>query len=544
MHFDSIDGWKVLAGLGLFLFGMFMLEEALKKLSGRAFKKFLRKQTGNPVKAVLAGIFSTAILQSSSLVSLMVLAFCGAGIIQLKNGIGIIIGSNLGTTVTGWIVASLGFKFNIESFVMPFLAIGGLGLIFLSKSEKLSNISKLIAGFGFLFLGLGYMKSGISDFSSVFDISTFQGKPLIIFLLLGFVLSGIIQSSSAVMVIVLSALDAGILPFTSAAAMVIGSDLGTTLTALIGSIGGNTIKKQAGFSHFFFNLFTAVIAFIFIHPLLYFVNNILGFEEKLMALVAFHSTFNLLGVLIFTPLLAQFAKLITILIKEKKTGFSSHLKSVAPSVSEASVEALKMESHLFIEFVLRFNKQVICNEEKNGTLFGSDFSYLEEYEKIKKYESEIASFYAKTQQGELIESESKILSMVILSVRNASLSAKYLKDIEHNLNEIKNSTEEYLQELYREIVFYQKTFYTHIDAVLNVNEAFTDEDEIPDLIAKNKEFSNKEIELVYKKSAKFKTEGIEISSVLNMLMEIYNSNRSMIRALSEIRQINALVKPA
>lgn len=134
--------------------------------------------------------------------------------------------------------------------------------------------------------------------------------------------------------------------------------------------------------------------------------------------------------------------------------------------------------------------------------------------------------------------------MVILSVRNASLSAKYLKDIEHNLNEIKNSTEEYLQELYREIVFYQKTFYTHIDAVLNVNEAFTDEDEIPDLIAKNKEFSNKEIELVYKKSAKFKTEGIEISSVLNMLMEIYNSNRSMIRALSEIRQINALVKPA
>ncbi len=365
MQLEGVDIWKLLAGLGLFLFGMFMLEEALKKLSGRAFKKFLRKQTGNPVKAVLAGIFTTAILQSSSLVSLMVLAFCGAGIIQLKNGIGIIIGSNLGTTLTGWIVASLGFKLNFEGFVMPFLAIGGLGLIFLSKSEKLSNLSKLVAGFGFLFLGLGFMKNGISELSSTFDISLFEGKPLFVFLLLGFFLSGTIQSSSAVMVIVLSALDAGILPFEQAAAMIIGSDLGTTLTALIASIGGNTIKKQAGFSHFFFNLFTAFIAFVFLPQLLYIVENIFGVNDPLIALVAFHSTFNLLGVLIFIPLLGPFAKFITSFIKEKENGISRHLKNVTPFVSEASIETLKIESLLFLNYVLGFNKNIFQNEFPN-----------------------------------------------------------------------------------------------------------------------------------------------------------------------------------
>jgi phosphate:Na+ symporter len=471
----------------------------------------------------------------------MVLAFCGAGIIQLKNGIGIIIGSNLGTTFTGWIVASLGFKFNIETFVMPFLAIGGLGLIFLSKSEKLSNFSKLIAGFGFLFLGLSFMKNGISELSSTFDITLFQGKSLFIFLLFGFFLSGTIQSSSAVMVIVLSALDADILAYKQAAATVIGSDLGTTLTALIASFGGNTIKKQAGFSHFFFNLFTALIAFIFLPQLLYIIENIFEVHDPLIALVAFHSTFNLLGVIIFTPLLGSFSKFVISIIKEKENGISKHLKNVNPLVSEASVETLKIESLLFFHFVLSFNKNIFKSDDIKNTFFNDDFNYLAEYEKIKKYEAEIALFYAKTQQNELTESESKILSMIILSVRNASLSAKYLKDIFHNLNEIRNSTEEYFPKLYSELVYHQNTFYCHMDTVLELKETFSDEDEIPDLIAKNKDFSNKEIELIYKESAKLKSAEVEISSVLNMLMEIYNSNRSIIRSLSEIKKANTIL---
>ena len=189
---EQFDIWKFIAGLGLFLFGMFMLEEGIKALSGRAFKKFLRKHTKNKIKAILSGTFITAIVQSSSVVSLMTLAFVGAGVIKLTNAIGIILGSNLGTTMTGWVVATLGFKLDIESFALPCIGIGGLGLIFLARSDRFSNISKLVVGFGFLFLGLNYMKLSISDLAETFDIGMYADYSLIVFAMIGLVLTAII----------------------------------------------------------------------------------------------------------------------------------------------------------------------------------------------------------------------------------------------------------------------------------------------------------------------------------------------------------------
>ena len=162
---SQFEIWEFLAGLGIFLLAMVLLESALEFLAGRSFKQFLRRHTHHPVKAILSGIGITAILQSSSVVSLMVLAFVGAGIIELKNAIGIIIGSNLGTTLTGWVVAYFGFSFNIESFALPFLAFGGLSMVFFPKKEILYHVGQLFVGFGFLFLGLDYMKSSIDQFS-------------------------------------------------------------------------------------------------------------------------------------------------------------------------------------------------------------------------------------------------------------------------------------------------------------------------------------------------------------------------------------------
>ncbi len=163
--FEGFDIWKLLAGLGIFMFGMFLMEESIKKLSGRAFKRLIRVYTTGKVKSIFSGIFVTSILQSSSAVSLMVLAFVGAGIMSMENAIGVILGSNIGTTVTAWIVASIGFKVNIESFALPLIGMGGLGLIFLGRSEKYSNISKLLVGFGFLFMGLDYMKTSVEVFT-------------------------------------------------------------------------------------------------------------------------------------------------------------------------------------------------------------------------------------------------------------------------------------------------------------------------------------------------------------------------------------------
>lgn len=535
MELDNIEPWVLLAGLGLFLFGMFMLEEAIKNLAGRAFRKFLRKHTGNRFKAVGAGILTTALLQSSSLVTLMVLAFCGAGIIQLQNGIGIIIGSNLGTTFTGWIVATLGFKLDINALVMPLLAIGGLGLIFLSKSDKLSNFSKFIAGLGFLFLGLGYMKSGISDFAAGFDATLLHGQPILVFFLAGFLLSGIIQSSSAVMVINLSALDAGLFPFPAAAALAIGADLGTTITAILGSVGGNTVKKRAAYSHLFFNLFTAALALLLLSPLLHTVQQVLGIHDERMGLVAFHSMFNLLGVSFFTIFMGTYTRFITRIIKEKSHGVSTHLALHAEKVSDASTEALLKESPLFFKQVLQFNKGLF--EPGESGLLKSSFPYLQAYENIKKYESEVVSFYAAAQRLPLNKEESEILSLVILSVRNASLSAKYLKDVKHNLDELKNALDKQASTVYNDILFYQQHFYKQVESSLLIEDYLQEEGEMPALIEQNKEFSKREMNRVYEMAGTESKSEIETSSLLNLIMEIYNSNRSLIRSLSELKEM-------
>jgi len=222
---EHVNIWEFLAGLGIFLFGMRFVEESLQNLAGATFKRVLRKQTNTNLKAVLMGTTVTAVLQSSSVVTLMVLAFVGAGIITLQNALGIIIGANLGTTFTGWIVATLGFKLDIASFALPMIALGGVSLAFLKGMDKVRELARFLVGFGFLFLGLDYMKTAIDTVAQHVDLSHFVAYGAWVFFVVGFVLTALIQSSSASMVINLSALSNGIIPIESSIAMVIGSDL-------------------------------------------------------------------------------------------------------------------------------------------------------------------------------------------------------------------------------------------------------------------------------------------------------------------------------
>jgi phosphate:Na+ symporter len=170
---QRFDIWLFLAGLGIFLFGLHYIEQALKKLAGRSFKKFLREQTHNPLKGVFGGAGITAILQSSSVVSLMVMAFVGAGILTMRSALGIIFGSNLGTTFTGWIVALIGFKFDIEGFALPMVAIGGLTVILFANRDQLYNFGRFVFGFGLLFIGLNWMKGSIEELATTFDVTVF-----------------------------------------------------------------------------------------------------------------------------------------------------------------------------------------------------------------------------------------------------------------------------------------------------------------------------------------------------------------------------------
>lgn len=354
MALKEINIWLLLAGLGLFLFGIFMMEESLKSIAGRSFKKFLRKQTGNSIKAILSGTVVTAALQSSSLVSLLVMSFAGAGIIGLQTGIGIILGANLGTTMTGWLVSLLGFKFNIEEFILPCLAIGGLGIIFL-KSEKLSSISKILMGFSFMFLGLSYMKNGFMEFADKIDFSFLQGQPAVLFILFAFLLTAAIQSSSAAIMIFLSSLAAHVISFDQAVYLVIGADLGTTITAVIGTINGNSIRKKVGWSQFYFNLFNTLLTLLLLNYYMFFIKDVIAIKDPLIALVTFHSLFNLIGIIVMLPFLKLFTRFINRIVFYRETKQTKFLSLVNPKESHAAVEALEKEAMEFLNNTLETN---------------------------------------------------------------------------------------------------------------------------------------------------------------------------------------------
>jgi phosphate:Na+ symporter len=531
MSFKDIEIWPLLAGLGLFLFGMSMLEEALKLLAGRTFKLFLRKHTNNPVKAVISGTLATAVLQSSSMVSLLVMSFAGAGIIGLKNGIGILLGANLGTTATGWIVSLIGFKMDIEALILPFFAIGGLGYIFL-KSEKLSAVSKLIMGFSIMFLGLDYMKTGFAVSAEQIDFAFLREKPSILFLIPGFLLAATIQSSSASMMIFLSSLAAGVISLNQALFLAIGADLGTTVTALIGTINGNIIKKKIGWSQFFINVIGVILAVAFMKLIVLFIASVLKISDPLVILVAFHSAFNVINIIFLLPFIGLFSKLIDKIIVSKEDKVSKYIQLANTNETDSAIEALEAETVHFISNTIEANKSFF-----QGAILDSKRTSSEWYKHLKKHETEIAAFYMHLQQHPLTAEQVKSINNIVACVRSGALAVKDIKDIKHNMLELSNAAEETFFQFNKELESHQLNIYDAFEGIMtDLPHASLEEAE--KIRASFKDYYQKESERVYQLYTAEKKTEIEISSLLNMIREISNSNESLTRALVYLLQMD------
>ncbi|MCW9000432.1 MAG: Na/Pi symporter, partial [Kangiellaceae bacterium] len=245
------------SGLGFFLYAMKLLEQTLKQTAGYRLQKSISEKTDTPLEAILTGTVSTAVLQSSSLVGLIVLALCAAGMLPLFNAIGVMIGANLGTTFTGWVATFIGFKLHLTE--SSFYIVGLAGIVHIAtKNQKLLHTSTIFIAIGLLLIGLDLMKSSSAGIAEQIDINEFKAHSVFYFLFLGVALSAIIQSSSAVMMITLSALNIQVIELHHAAALVIGADLGTTSTILLGSIKGAGIKRQLASAHLLFNLVTDI----------------------------------------------------------------------------------------------------------------------------------------------------------------------------------------------------------------------------------------------------------------------------------------------
>ena len=278
--------FTLLGALGMFLYGMNLMSSGLQKAAGERLRGFLSAMTSNPLKGVLTGMGITAVIQSSSATTVMVVSFVNAGLLTLVQAIGVIMGANIGTTITAWMVAFLGFKADISILAIPLMLFGFL--FSNSKKDQRKNIGELIVGFCLLFLGLSFMKESVPDLRQTPEVLEFVSTwsshgfgSVLLFLLFGTILTLVLQSSSATMAITLIMLSMGWIPFGMACAMVLGENIGTTITANIAASIGNTQAKRAAMSHTIFNVFGVLWALILFNPFLRLVGVV---TEKLFGL--------------------------------------------------------------------------------------------------------------------------------------------------------------------------------------------------------------------------------------------------------------------
>ncbi len=325
--------FQIVGSLGLFLFGIKLLSEGLQKSAGDKMKAILKLMTKNRFISIMTGLLITIIIQSSSATTVMVVSFVNAGLMGLTQAIGVILGANIGTTFTGWLVALLGFKVDITSLALVSIAFAAPMMF--SKKNKTRDAADILLGFGVLFLGLNFMSHSIPDITGNIEVleflATFNSDTLwmnMLCILLGTLVTIVVQSSSAAMAMTLTMAYNGWLGVTASAALILGSNIGTTITAYLASIGTSTTAKRAAWAHIFFNVVGSVIALILFHPLLKLVNyitpgDIYTLEGATLStqlplfLAMFHSVFNIMNTIIFFPFVRQYAHFIERLVPAK-----------------------------------------------------------------------------------------------------------------------------------------------------------------------------------------------------------------------------------
>lgn len=541
---QGFNFWQFLAGIAVFLYAMSLIESSLKNLAGRSFKKFLQKQSQNKVKMIAASTAVTSVLQSSSVVLLMVLSFVGAGLMNMRGALAAVLGSNLGTTLDSWVIALIGFKINFAAVSYPLLAVAMVGLFVSKKNTKLFHATTFLIGFAFIFIALEWLKTS-ADQSIEASLGNFKQLHYLAFVPIGFVVTAVIQSSSVTIAITLAALHNHLIPFESAVAVVIGSELGTTLKFLIGSVGGIPDKKRVAWGNFILNFVTMAIATILLHPLVYLIQKIVKIEDPLTGLVAIQTSINLLSIIIFYPLLGVFATFLERFFKEHSPEYLTKYirKSTAALPGDSLDLAGKETIHLLYE-TIELNKRVFgFEEEKNSGWINSireyttnSNAYSETYQRIKLLQGEILEYIAEIPKDEMSEKELEQIGKLINITRHVLRSAKNLKDIRHNLEEFESTANDHLFNLYKMIRERAKTFYSEFQLLTMESEKINAEiiSTLTDRNRKQYEDAIASILLVLRDQ---KISELDSSTLLNVYHEIYASDKALIRALADLKDI-------
>ncbi|WP_462341627.1 Na/Pi cotransporter family protein [Phocaeicola plebeius] len=426
MEYSFYDFLALLGSLALFLYGMKIMSEGLQKFAGDRLRSILTAMTTNRVTGVLTGMLITALIQSSSATTVMVVSFVNAGLLTLSQSIGVIMGANIGTTVTAWIISALGFKVDISAFSLPLLAIG-IPLLFSQKSTR-KSVGEFFFGFAFLFMGLNLLKTNAPDLSQNPDMLAFVQNytdmgffSVLLFVLIGTVLTMIVQASAATMAITLIMCANGWISFELGAALVLGENIGTTITANLAALTANTQARRAAMAHLMFNVFGVIWVLMLFEPFLSMVDWIISDFMKVseadgvavsFKLSAFHTCFNVCNVLILIWFVHLIEKTVCKIVPQKEQEEEYRLQFITGgmlSTAELSILQARKEINLFAERIQRMFRMVrdlLHTENEND--FNKLFSRIEKYENISdNMEVEIANYLTQVSEGRL-SSESKL----------------------------------------------------------------------------------------------------------------------------------------
>lgn len=531
MDYSFFDFLRLIGSLGLFLYGMKIMSEGLQKFAGDSLRRILTAMTTNRVTGVLTGVLITALIQSSSATTVMVVSFVNAGLLTLTQSIGVIMGANIGTTVTAWLISALGFKVDIAAFSLPLLALG-IPLLFSGKSTR-KSIGEFIFGFSFLFMGLQALKSNAPDLGANPEMLAFVQNytdmgflSIILFLFIGAVLTMIVQASAATMAITLIMCANGWIDYQLGVALVLGENIGTTITANLAALTGNTQARRAALAHLVFNIFgvcwVLVLFYPFTNGVSWFVTHVMRVSDPAVAvsfkLAAFHTAFNISNTVIMIWFVNLIEKTVCAIIKPKNEEEEEYrlqyISGGMLSTAELSIVQAHKEISLFAERtgrMLNMVKELLY--EKNEEVFLKTYSRVEKYESISdRMEIEIANYLTCVAEGRL-SSEGKEGIRVMLravteiesiadSCNNLARSIKrrnegkstFTDEQNHNVDQMLILVEKALN---RMIEILKKTEVVHDD----INQSYNIENEINNY---RNQLKNRNIEDVNNKKYHYK----------------------------------------
>ena len=474
MEYSFYDFLKLIGSLGLFLYGMKIMSEGLQKVAGDRLRSILTAMTTNRVTGVLTGVLITALIQSSSATTVMVVSFVNAGLLTLAESISVIMGANIGTTVTAWIISIFGFKVDMAAFTLPLLAIA-LPLIFSGKSNR-KSVGEFIFGFSFLFMGLSYLKANAPDLNANPEMLAFVQNytdmgffSILLFLFIGTILTMIVQASAATMAITLIMCANGWISLELGAALVLGENIGTTITANLAALTANTQAKRAALAHFVFNVFGVIWVLIIFHPFMQLVNWVVDtfFQTSnpevaiSYKLSAFHSIFNICNVCILIWGVKLIERTVCALIHPKEEDEEPRLRFITGgmlSTAELSILQARKEIHLFAERTHRMFGMVqdLLHTEKDDD-FNKLFSRIEKYENISdNMELEIANYLNQVSEGRL-SSESKLqIRAMLREVTEIESIGDSCYNLARTINRKRQTNQDFTEKQYEHIHFMMK----------------------------------------------------------------------------------------